>query len=360
MQNSQCKIVFSLRKSDKFSIVLTLRYLRFTIFFVSLQVGNIHLKNMEYLYLLLCLAVIIFSADWLVDGAVVIAKRYKISDFVIGAVIVGVGTSFPELVASSIGALEGESDIAIGNVIGSNIFNVLGILGLTVLIMPVAVSKENKRFDLPFCIAISLLTMLLVFNFFAGGDPTLSRIDGLVLLATFGLFMFLSLRGGKSNSAVESSEVITNKKLLIGIAKLFVGLVALIFASNFFLDNAIKIATNLGVKNSFIAITLVACGTSLPELAASLAAAAKKNTQMALGNIIGSNIFNLSLILGAASQITPLTSSDIGYIDYGVMIFASVAPLALAFRGKLNRWAGAILFICFIAYNYYLIANANL
>ncbi len=314
---------------------------------------------MEYIYLLICLAVIVFSANWLVEGAVVIAKRYKISDFIIGAVIVGVGTSFPELVASSIGAFEGNSDIAIGNVIGSNIFNVLGILGLTVLIMPVAVSKENKRFDLPFCIALSVLTMLLVFNFFTGGDHTISRIDGLVLLATFGLFMFLSLRNGKDNKVVESTEVISNRQLFFGIGKLVVGLAALIIASKFFLDNAIAIAHKLNVKDSFIAITLVACGTSLPELAASLAAAAKKNTQMALGNVIGSNIFNLSLILGVASQITPLTSSGIGFIDYGVMIFASVAPLILAFKGKLNRWAGAIMFACFIAYNYYLIVNAG-
>ena len=305
------------------------------------------------------MAVIVFSADWLVDGAVVIAKRYKISDFIIGAVIVGVGTSFPELVASSIGAFEGNSDIAIGNVIGSNIFNLMGILGLTVLIMPVAVSRENKRFDLPFCISLSVLTLLLVFNFFTGGECVISRIDGLVLLAVFGLFMFLSLRSGKDNKAVESSGVITNKQLIVGIGKLFVGLVALIVASKFFLSNAIEVAHKWGVKDSFIAITLVACGTSLPELAASLAAAAKKNTQMALGNVIGSNIFNLSLILGVASQITPLTSSGIGVIDYGAMIVAAILPLVLAFKGKLNRWAGAIMFVCFIAYNYYLIVNAG-
>ena len=316
------------------------------------------MEYLPYLYLVICLAAIVFSADWLVDGAVVIAKRFKISDFVIGAVIVGVGTSLPELVASSIGAIGGNSDIAIGNVIGSNIFNVLGILGLTVLLMPVAVSKENKRFDLPFCIGISVLTMLLVFNFFAGGEPTISRIDGLVLLSVFGLFLYLSLRGGKDKSTV-SDEVITNKQLVFGVGKLIIGLVALIVASKYFLDNAIIVAKAWGVKDSFIAITLVACGTSLPELAASLVAAAKKNTQMALGNVIGSNIFNLSLILGVASQITPLTSSGITFVDYSVMIFAAVAPLMLGFKGKLNRWAGAIMFVCFVAYNYYLIANAG-
>lgn len=310
---------------------------------------------MEYLYLLICLAVIVFSADALVAGAVTIAKRFKISDFVIGAVIVGVGTSFPELVVSSIGAIEGNSDIAIGNVVGSNIFNVFGILGLTALIMPVAVSKENKRFDLPFCITISVLTLLLVFNFFIGSNAaTINRLDGLVLLTVFALFMFFSLKGGK-NKEQTSNKVVTNKQLVFSIGQVVLGLGALIVASRFFLDNAILIAKAWGVNEAFIAITLVACGTSLPELAASLVAAAKKNTQLALGNVIGSNIFNLSLILGTASQITTLTSSNITFIDYAMMIFAAVVPLVLGIKGKLNRWAGAFMFLCFIAYNAYLI-----
>ena len=311
---------------------------------------------MEYLYLLICLAVIVFSADALVAGAVTIAKRFKISDFVIGAVIVGVGTSFPELVVSSIGAIEGNSDIAIGNVVGSNIFNILGILGLTALIMPVAVSKENKRFDLPLCIGLSLLTLLLVFNFFVGGEASISRIDGLVLLAIFGFFMWSSLRSNKKEE-VTVEMVVTNKQLSIGVGKVFLGLGALIVASRFFLDNAILIAKAWGVNEAFIAITLVACGTSLPELAASLVAAAKKNTQLALGNVIGSSIFNLSLILGTASQITPLTSSGITFVDYAVMIFAAVIPLVLGIKGKLNRWAGAFMFLCFVAYNAYLILS---
>ena len=310
---------------------------------------------MSYIYLLLCLVAIVFSADWLVAGAVTIAKRFKISDFVIGAVIVGVGTSLPELVVSSIGAIEGNSDIAIGNVVGSNVFNVLGILGLTAIIMPVAVSRENRRFDLPFCIGISALTLLLALNFFMGGTAGISRIDGLVLLACFAFFMYNSLRGNKKQE-VESDEVVTNKQLVFGIGKVVLGLAVLIISSRFFLDNAIIIAKAWGVNEAFIAITLVACGTSLPELAASLVAAAKKNTQLALGNVIGSNIVNLSLILGAASQITPLTSSGITPIDYAVMIFAGAAPLILGFRGKLNRWAGALLFLSFVGYNIYLIS----
>ena len=311
---------------------------------------------MEYIYLLICLVAIVFSADWLVAGAVTIAKRFKISDFVIGAVIVGVGTSFPELVVSSIGAINGNSDIALGNVVGSNIFNVLGILGLTAIIMPVAVSKENKRFDLPLCIGVSVLAMLLAFNFFTGGVVGLGRVDGLILLALFAYFMYRSLRSNKKQE-VETNEVVTNKQLVFGIGKVLLGLAALIIASRLFLDNAILIAQAWGVNEAFIAITLVACGTSLPELAASLVAAAKKNTQLALGNVVGSNIFNLTLILGAASQITPLTGSGITAVDYAVMIFAGAAPLLLGFKGKLNRWAGAFLFLCFVAYNAYLLST---
>lgn len=319
---------------------------------------------MEYVYLLLSLVAIVFSADWLVAGAVTIAKRFKISDFVIGAVIVGVGTSFPELVASSIGTIGGESDIAIGNVIGSNIFNVFGILGLTALVMPVAVSRENRRFDLPFGIFVSVLTMLLAYNFtFRSTKAEIDYIDGLLLLACFATFMYFSLKGGKQTKTT-SNEVISNKQLAFGICKVVAGLGVLIVASRFFLDNAIVIATQWGVNKAFIAITLVACGTSIPELAASVVAAAKKNTQLALGNIIGSNIFNLSLILGISSQIaaTPLSpkiemlsSVDIGWIDFSVMIFAAVVPLILCYKGKLNRWAGAFMFLCFVAYNFYLI-----
>ena len=312
---------------------------------------------MEYLYLLLCVVASVFSADSLVAGAVTIAKRFKISEFVIGAVIIGVGTSFPELVVSSMGAIEGNADIAIGNVVGSNIFNVLGILGLTALIMPVAVSDENKKFDLPLCIGASLLVLLLVFNFFVGGEAQIGRIDGLVLLSLFLFFMYKSLKGNKAQSEVVSQEVITNKQLTFGVLKVLLGLTILIVSSRFFLDNAVAIATAWGVNNAFIAITLVACGTSLPELAASIVAALKGNTQMALGNVMGSNIFNLTLILGVASQITPLASGGITIVDYAVMLFAAVMPFALGYDGRFSRKEGAFMFVCFVAYNVYLIST---
>ncbi len=315
---------------------------------------------MAYVYLLICLAVIVFSANWLVAGSVVIAQRFKISDFVIGAVIVGVGTSFPELVVSSLGAVEGNSDIAIGNVVGSNIFNILAILGVTAMVMPVAVTRENKRFDLPLCLGLSLLTLLLVLNFFAGGVLGISRVDGVLLLLCFATFMFFTLKGGKNNNAA-SDVVITNKQLLFGIGKVVLGLAALIVSSRIFLDNAILVARAWGVNEAFIAITLVACGTSLPELAASITAAAKKNTQLALGNVIGSNIFNLSLILGASSQLSEkgLTTSGITVVDYGVVIFAAILPWLLGLDGILSRKEGAAMVTCFVLYNVYLL-NAQM
>ena len=310
---------------------------------------------MEYIYLLACLGVIIFSANTLVSGSVVVAKRFKISDFVIGAVIVGVGTSFPELVVSTLGAINGNSAIAIGNVVGSNIFNIMGILGLTAVVAPVAVSRENKRFDLPFCLAVSVLALLLVFNFFTGGDAVISRADSFVLLSVFLLFMYLSLRGNKKNEVKEVEVTITNKQFIVGLFKVVFGLVALVVASDIFLDNAVAVAKSWGVNDAFISITLIACGTSMPELAASLAAAAKKNTQLALGNVVGSNIFNLLLILGVGAQITPLTTSGITLVDYAMVVLAAILPWVLGLDGRLSRKEGAVMFTCFVLYNIYLL-----
>ena len=315
---------------------------------------------MEYIILLIALVAIIWSADTLVVGAVAIARRYQVSDFVIGAVIVGIGTSCPELFVSSLGAWKGQVDVAIGNVVGSNIFNVFFILGLTALIMPVEAPKDNRRFELPFCIGISVVLMLLAFNFFNGSELMIGRIDGLVLLALFAMFMYISFRRDKSKSAVQSTEQTKDKpkpNMVMAIAKVVGGLVLLVTSCHFFVESAITIAKGWGVSEAFISITLIACGTSLPELAASVAAAMKRNTQLALGNIIGSNIFNITFILGVCSQISPLTGGEITIVDYVVMIVASVMPLLLVYKGRLTRVAGAVMFAMFVAYNAYLIYN---
>ncbi len=316
---------------------------------------------MEYIILVISLIGIVLGADHLVAGAVSIARRYKVSDFVIGAAIVGVGTSMPELVVSFIGAVQGNPDVAIGNVVGSNIFNVLGILGLTAVFFPIAVNKENMKFELPFCIGISLLLTVLVFNFFNGNVPTISRPDGWILLACFAVYMWYSFyRDRKENKAEPAAaENIEKEKtpLWLAIVKVLGGLAVLIISCDFFVDNAVAIAKSFGVNDAFISLTLIACGTSLPELAASLAAALKKNTQLALGNIIGSNIFNISLILGLSSQVMPLNSSGITAVDYAVMIGAAILPVIFGIKGRIGRFSGALMFVCFIVYNWYLLST---
>lgn len=316
---------------------------------------------MEYIILLVALVAIIWSADTLVAGAVDIARRYNVSNFVIGAVIVGIGTSCPELFVSSLGALQGQVDVAIGNVVGSNIFNVFLILGLTALIMPVEAPRDNRRFELPFCIGVSVVLLLLAFNLFDGSAPGIGRIDGLVLLALFAAFMYISFRRdrrkGASNEEMQSVESSKKSNMWLAVAKVVGGLTLLVTSCHFFVESAISIAKQWGVSEAFISITLIACGTSLPELAASVAAALKRNTQLALGNIIGSNIFNITFILGVSSQISPLTGGGITLVDYMVMIVASVMPLVLVYKGRLTRVAGAIMLAMFVAYNAYLISN---
>jgi cation:H+ antiporter len=312
---------------------------------------------MEYIILIVSLAGIVFGADFLVAGAVSIARKFKVSDFVIGAAIVGVGTSMPELVVSFIGAVNGNADVAIGNVVGSNIFNVLGILGLTAVLFPVAVDKKNMRFEIPLCIGVSVLLTLLVFNFFNGAEATIGRVDGVVLLLLFAFFMWYSFRRDRNEAIVEEPSQDDAIPLWKAVLKVVGGLALLITSCDFFVDNAVLIAKSFGVNDAFISLTLIACGTSLPELAASLAAAVKKNTQLALGNIVGSNIFNITLILGLSSQVMPLTSSGITIIDYLVMIGASILPLIFGFKGRISRVGGAFMFVCFVAYNWLLITN---
>lgn len=313
---------------------------------------------MEYVILMVSLVGIVLGADWLVAGAVSIAKKYKVSDFVIGAAIVGVGTSMPELVVSFIGAVQGNADVAIGNVVGSNIFNVLGILGLTALFFPIAISTDNVKFEIPFCIAVSVLLMLLAMNFFNGTPATIGRPDGLILLLLFAFFMWYSFRRDMKNAQdSETSGQEENVSIWMAIGKVAVGLAVLITSCDFFVDNAVSVAKSFGVNDAFISLTLIACGTSLPELAASVAAAFKKNTQLALGNIIGSNIFNITLILGLSSQVMPLTSGGITIVDYIVMIAAVIITMILGFKGRISRAAGGFMFLCFVGYTWYLLST---
>ena len=314
---------------------------------------------MSYFFLIISLVGIVFGAEFLVAGSVSVARRYKVSDFVIGAAIVGIGTSMPELVVSFFGALKGNADVAIGNVVGSNIFNVLGILGLTAICFPIAIDRKNMTFEIPLCIAVSVILTLLALNFFNGTPATIGRVDGIILLLLFVGYMWYSFARDKQNTTdeapVETKEPIL--ALWVALLKIVGGLALLITSCDFFVDNAIVIAKSLGVSDAIISLTLIACGTSLPELAASVAAACKKNTQLALGNIVGSNIFNILLILGVSSQVMPLVSADITIVDYAVMIAAAAFPLLFGFKGKIGRVGGAVMLLCFVLYTWYLIAG---
>ena len=314
---------------------------------------------MSYLILIISLVGIVFGAEFLVAGSVSVARRYKVSDFVIGAAIVGIGTSMPELVVSFFGALKGNADVAIGNVVGSNIFNVLGILGLTAICFPIAIDRKNITFEIPFCIGVSVILTLLALNFFNGTPATIGRVDGIILLLLFVGYMWYSFARDKQNTTdeapVETKEPIL--ALWVALLKIVGGLALLITSCDFFVDNAIVIAKSWGVSDAIISLTLIACGTSLPELAASVAAACKKNTQLALGNIVGSNIFNILLILGVSSQVMPLVSADITIVDYAVMIAAAAFPLLFGFKGKIGRVGGAVMLLCFVLYTWYLITG---
>ena len=323
---------------------------------------------MEYVILIVTLAGIVFGADWLVAGAVSIARRFRVSDFVIGAAIVGIGTSMPELVVSFFGAIKGNADVAIGNVVGSNIFNVLGILGVTALFFPIAIDRQNMTFEIPLCIAVSVLVTLLAFNFFDGTPAVLGRLDGWVLILLFAGFMWYSFARDKKEKGERAphdagvigdpAEAIRQEEktpLWWAIAKVIGGLAVLIVSCDLFVENAVAVARSFGVNDAFISLTLIACGTSLPELAASVVAAFKKNTQLALGNIVGSNIFNILLILGVSSQVMPLTSAGITWVDYVVMIAAATVPLLFGFKRKIGRVGGLLMVVSFVLYTWYLL-----
>ena len=315
---------------------------------------------MEYIILLLSLAGIVFGADFLVTGSVSIAKKYKVSDFVIGAAIIGVGTSMPEMTVSFLGAWNGNTDVAIGNIVGSNIFNVFGILGLTAIFFPVTFNRANLKFDIPFCLGVTALLSLMFFNFFQGTTPKIDRIDGLVLLAAFIAFLWISFyrdRQEKSQVAPQENNDQPIPPMWISLVKVIAGLALLIFSCDIFVDKAVLIAKSFGVNDAFISLTLIACGTSLPELAASIAAAIKKNTSMALGNVVGSNIFNIALTLGLCSQVAPLSAVGIGLTDFMVLLASVVVLYAFSKDCRINRKEGAFLFLCFVAYNWYLISN---
>jgi cation:H+ antiporter len=308
--------------------------------------------------LLAGLALVVFGADYLVNGASGIARRFGLSEFVIGLTIVGMGTSAPEMVVSFIGAAQGKADIAVGNVVGSNIFNTLLILGLTALILPMGITAVNKKRDIPVNILITALLVVLGLEktFFGFGTDGISQLDGGILLLCFLLYMWSSFRHQESLPAEEES--VKEQPLWLSILMIAGGLAGLIFGGNLFVNKATEIAKALGWSDKFIAITILAGGTSMPELATCVAAAIKKKGQLALGNIIGSNVFNILLIIGGSALIHPLNFTGIGYIDLGALLVSAVALFTCCYvgkRDKLDRLDGSLFLLLWAAYMTWLI-----
>ena len=307
------------------------------------------------------LLLILLGANYLVDGSSSIARRFGLSEFVIGLTIVGIGTSTPEMVVSFLSAFQGKADMAIGNIVGSNIFNTMLILGVTALIAPLTITRSNLKRDIPLNIGVTVLLILLGMSgtIFRTGTDMLSRVDGIILLAVFAWYMWTSFRNDSADSSEESEE---SKTYSIGVSALMIagGLAALVFGGRLFVNAATEIAKGFGVSDKFIAVTVLAAGTSMPELATSAVAAFKGKGQLALGNILGSNISNILLILGGSALIHPLSFTGMTAVDLGAVLAGALFILASAYtfkKKKLDRVEGSILVLMEVAYMWYLIAN---
>ena len=313
----------------------------------------------DILLFIVGLALILSGANALTDGASSIAKRMKVSELVIGLTIVAFGTSAPELAVSAISAIKGSGDIALGNVVGSNIFNTLMIIGCTVLVRPLKVSRLLIKKEIPLCILASFVLILLCADAtegcVAGG---LSRTDGLVLLCFMAIFLShtFSIAAGEEQKAAESGikEMPLWRAILFSIG----GLLFLIAGGESFVRGASGLARALGASESLIAVTIVAGGTSLPELATSVVAALKGKSEMAVGNVVGSNLFNIFLILGLSSTISPIKLAGIGAIDLGMVLLSSIVLWFVGVFYKertITRAEGALMIALYVAYTLYLI-----
>ena len=310
---------------------------------------------MDILLLIIGLGLILAGANFLTDGSAALAQRFRVPEFIIGLTVVAVGTSTPELVVSVLSAIAGKSDVAIGNVVGSNIFNVFVILGVCALIRPLPLTAGNIRRDIPFGVIVSLLLLALA----ADSYVFKGAADRIVMLLLYGALMWYTIRTTKRPEATAPDA--GAKPGMAGwlmAAMIVGGLAGLIFGGEMFLRSATEIARRLGISESVIAITLVAGGTSLPELASSLVSLFKGKADMALGNVIGSNIANILLILGLSATIHPLSMGGITVWDLLMVVLSSVLLFLAAFtfkRRAIDRWEGAIFLAIYVAYIGYLI-----
>ena len=299
-----------------------------------------------------------FGANYLTDGASAGAKRLHLSEFIIGATIVAVGTSMPELVVSVMSAINGSSEVSIGNVVGSNVFNIYAILGITCLITPLGVSRENIRRDIPIHIGVAALLCLLALDgsIWGRGENLLGRGDGIILLVLYVGFLWMMIAGGRRSPEAQPSTNEPEEQLpsmWLSVVMIVGGLVGLVWGADMFLDGAITLARRVGLSEAVIGIVLVAVGTSLPEFFASFVSAIKGKSGIALGNLVGSNIANILLILGTSATIAPLRLGNVTMVDMVMMFSTSVALLAavlLCGRGRIGRVEGALFLAIYVAY----------
>ena len=307
---------------------------------------------LDILLIIVGVVLVIWGADRMTDGAVSIAQRLKIPKIVIGLTIVAMGTSAPEFFVSLMSALKGTPDLAVGNVVGSNIFNTLLIVGVAAMVTPIVISRSTVRKDMPWSmLAAVLLTVMCL-------DSVISRWDALVLFVLFCTFIGYNLREAKKGKA-QSDEEEEGKAMrpILAVGLVLLGLGCLVLGSNVFVDSATRVAQQLGVSEAVIGLTIVAGGTSLPELATSVVAARKGQSAIAIGNVIGSNVFNVLMIIGITGLVKPMNINGITNVDLGVMTGSMVLVWLFSYtKFKVERWEGAVLTGIFTAYMCWLIS----
>lgn len=306
----------------------------------------------QVLLLIFGIVVVLKSADWLTNGAVGLATKLGISQIVIGLTIVAIGTSMPEFFVSIVSAIKGTPDLAVGNIVGSNIFNVLLIVGVAGTVAPIAIQRATVRRDIPIAIVASIMLTFMML------DDNISRIDALILFAAFIAFIWITLRNSKNDA--NEKDASTEKVIPTWKSVLFIifGLVGLVLGSNIFVDNASSLAHGWGISDAVIGLTIVAGGTSLPELATSAVAARKGDSGIAIGNVLGSNVFNILMILGLTGIISPMHIQNITYIDMAVMVISMALFWLFSFtKLRVERWEGCVLIACFLGYITWLVSN---
>ncbi len=299
--------------------------------------------------------VVIKGADALTSGGVSLARRMNIPQIVIGLTIVAMGTSMPEFCVSFVSALKGTPDLAVGNIVGSNIFNSLFIVGCAALVAPMTILHSTVRRDIPFALVSSVMLLMMCL------DSTISRLDAAILFLFFVVFMVITVRGARQGGDAEEAQQAEEKPKspAWAAAMIVVGLALLIGGSNVFVDNASALASSLGVSDAVIGLTIVACGTSLPELATSVVSARRGQSGIAIGNVLGSNVFNILMILGITGIIQPMQISGITSVDLSMLVASMILLWLFSYtKYTLSRWEGAVLVAVFLGYISWLVANA--